>query len=459
MKLRFLFVLVMVAVLVLSACQPAAPTPTSEPAAPETGATDPPAEAEAPAEAEPEEVEPEEPVVVDEPVELITWNTWSDHHVTAFQELLDEFNAAHPNITVIQQAQPLTDYEGKLMQAVRQGVGPDMVTAFPTVAASYIDEGMIVNLTPYIDDPEFGIPGFRESISEGVYQDITQWDGNIYILPILSGGEVFYYNQTLFDEVGVDVPTTWAELEEAGRKITEATGKPAFGFDSEIDGFQVLIMQNGSGYINPDTLTVEYNNETAVEQLEWFCGLVDEGVFRLVGEDVYFSNPFGSQAVASYIGSAAGYGFVESAVDGQFEFGVAPIPQGGSTEYISNWGSGWIIFTTTEAKQRAAFEFIKFLGSPEVAARWGAAFGGVPAYQAAIDQPVFQEFMATNPAIQAQAEQIHRVGSLSSIPGSAAIRTVIGRAVTSACTGQMTAEAALQRAEEEGNLELQAANP
>ncbi|HZW03328.1 MAG TPA: ABC transporter substrate-binding protein, partial [Anaerolineaceae bacterium] len=404
-------------------------------------ATEPPAEPEAPA----------------EPVELVIWNTWADHHVTAFQELLDEFNAAHPGITVIQQAQPLTDYEGKLMQAVRQGAGPDLVTTFATVAANYINEGMIVNLSEYIDDPEIGLPNFKESISEGVYQEITQWDGNVYMMPMFTGGEVFYYNQTLFDELGVEVPTTWAELEETGRTITEATGKPAFGFDNEIDGFQVLIMQNGSGYINPETKTVEYNNEIAVEQLEWFCGLVEEGVFRLVGEDVYFSNPFGSQAVASYIGSAAGYGFVESAVNGQFEFNVAPIPQGGTKEYISNWGGGWMIFTTTEAKQRAAWEFIKFMSSPEILARWGVAFGGVPAYPAAIEQPVFQEFMATNPAIQAQSEQIHRVGSLSAIQGSAAIRTVIGRAVTSACTGQMTAEEALTRAEEEGNLELQAA--
>ncbi len=30
------------------------------------------------------------------------------------------------------------------------------------------------------------------------------------------------------------------------------------------------------------------------------------GDFRLVGEDVFFSGPFGSQAVASYIGSSAG---------------------------------------------------------------------------------------------------------------------------------------------------------
>lgn len=390
--------------------------------------------------------------------EVVIWNTWADHHVTAFQELIDEFNAAHPDIEVRQEQQPLNDYEAKLMQAVTQGVGPDLVGAFPTMAANYIDDDLIVNLSEYIDDPEIGIPDFEASVDPGAYAEVTQWDGNVYILPDRVGGEVFYYNQTLLDEQGLAVPTTWDELEATGRTITEATGKPAFGFDSEIDGFQVLITQAGSPYLDPETLKVEFNNPTAVERLDWFCGLVDEGVFRLVGEDVYFSNPFGSQAVASYIGSAAGYGFVESAVDGQFEFGVAPIPQGGEQDYVSSWGGGWMIFKTDDATQRAAFEFLKFMTTPEISARWGVAFGGVPAYPAAVEEPVFQEYAASNPAMQAQLEQIDRIGYLPAVRGSAALRQVIGRAVSSACTGQSSAADALALAETEGNAELEAAN-
>src|SRR5262245_61313259 len=69
-----------------------------------------------------------------EPVELTVWNTWEDFHVTSFQALLDEFHESHPNITITQQPQPLTDYEAKLRQAVTAGVGPDFVGAFPTQA-------------------------------------------------------------------------------------------------------------------------------------------------------------------------------------------------------------------------------------------------------------------------------------------------------------------------------------
>lgn len=390
----------------------------------------------------------------DEPIEIVIWNTWSDHHVEAFQKLLDDFNEKHPNITVVQQPQPLADYEAKVMQAVREGKGPDIINSFPTNAANYVDEGLIVNLSEYIDDPEIGIPGFKESLPEAAYKTITQWDGDVYLLPLALYGEVFYYNKTLLDDLGLTVPKTWKELEDAGRVILEATGKPAFGFDSETDGFQVLIMQNGSDYIDTETMTVSFNNPIAVEQLEWFCGLVNEGVFRLVGEDVYFSNPFGSQAVASYIGSPAGVGFVADAVGDQFEFDVAPIPQSGIADYVSDWGNGYIIFTSNEARQKAAFEFLKYMRSPEVLGGWGVSFGIIPAYQDAIDQPVFQDYLATNPAMKAAAEQMFRTGYLPAVKGTAALRTILGRAVASACTNVMSAEEALILAEQEGNAEL-----
>ena len=395
-----------------------------------------------------------EVVVPSEPVEIVTWNTWADHHVTAFQAIIDEFNATHPLIKVVQQQQPYADFEAKVMQAVGAGNGPDFLSTFPTVAANYIDEGLIVNLSDYIDDPVIGIPGFKDMLPAGSYQEITQWDGNVYLIPLSVGGEVLYYNKTLFDSLNLTVPTTWADLEANSRIITAATGKPAFGFDNEIDGFQVLIMQNGSGYIDPETMTVKYNNPIAVQQLTWFSDLVKEGVFRLVGEDYYFSNPFGSQAVASYLGSPAGIGFVKSAVADQFEFGVAPIPQGGSVEYVSSWGGGEIIFKTTEAKQLAAYEFIKYLMTPEILGGWCAAFGVVPAYEAAVNTSIFQEYLLSDPAISASAAQLDKVGFLSAVKGSAAIRTIIGRAVGTAAAGVVTPEEALQIAEAEGNAEL-----
>ncbi|MEA4912643.1 MAG: extracellular solute-binding protein [Oscillospiraceae bacterium] len=390
-----------------------------------------------------------------EPVELVIWNTYSEHQAEAFQTILDKFNASQDMITVTVQTQPYQDFESKLMQAVRNGSGPDIVSAFPTAVANYIDEDLVVDFAPYINNADIGIEGFKDSIVGGLYDEITQWGGdNVYMIPIIVTSEVLFYNKTIYDELGLEVPATWEQLEENSRAIYEAKGIPGFGTDSAIDTWQGLIVQNGSGYINADTKTVEFDNDIALGQLTWFSDCVKEGIFRLVGEDFYFSNPFGSQAVGSYIGSSAGVGYALGAAGDSFEVGCAPIPQAGNTSYISSWGGGYVAFKTTDEKALAAYEFLKFFSQPEIAAEWAIAFGATPAYTAAVALPAYQEYTETNIAAKALAEEIQNVGYLSSITGSAAVRTCIDKMVQEACTGISTPEDALKACVEQSNAEL-----
>ena len=43
------------------------------------------------------------------------------------------------------------------MQAVRNGTGPDLVNMYPSDAVNYLNEGRLVDLSVYINDPEIGI--------------------------------------------------------------------------------------------------------------------------------------------------------------------------------------------------------------------------------------------------------------------------------------------------------------
>ena len=63
--------------------------------------------------------------------------------------------------------------------------------------------------------------------------------------------EVLYYNKSFLDENGLTAPTTWAELEEVSKQITEITGAPSFGFDSAQNVFITLVQQFGGEYTTP----------------------------------------------------------------------------------------------------------------------------------------------------------------------------------------------------------------
>lgn len=395
------------------------------------------------------------PEVVNEgPVEITYWHTYTEHHNEYLTGIVDEFNASQNEVKVVLVQQPYQDYDANLLQALRNGVGPDICSRFPTNVADYIDEDLLVDFAPYINDATIGIPNFKENLTGFVYGEITQWgDGAIYMIPNICTSEVFYYNKTLFEELNLEVPKTWEELEEVSRVIYQKTGKPGFGTDSAIDTFQGLLIQNGSGYINAETKQMDLDYDVALEQLTWLADCIKEGIFRLPGDDFYLSGPFCSGAVASYIGSSAGVGYA-TMNNGAFEVGCAPIPQAGKVLYSSSWGGGFVCFKTTEAKAKAAYKFLKWFTSTEMTSRWAINFGALPAYISGMETAEYQDYINTNIAAEALYASKDFINWLNAIKGSAGVRTAIDKMISEACLNNVDPKTALDDMIAAANAEL-----
>ena len=381
-----------------------------------------------------------------EAVEIVLWHTLTDHHQEALNKIIDGFNASQDAYVVTAQQQPYAEYDAKLLQAVGAGTGPDFTTMFPSTAINYITDGYLYDLGEFINDPEIGIPDFKDRIAAGMYAEITQWgDDGIYLLPTTFGSEVLYYNKTMLDELKLAPPATWEELEACAKAIYERYGIAGFGTDSITDTFQDWMMQGGSGYIDVENKEVVIDRELAIEKLNWFADAIKQGHFRLVGEDNYFSNPFGSQAVGMYVGSSAGVDYVYAAVpaegEGAFEVGCCPIPQG-DTKFIPNWGSTYACLSKDGEHARGVYEFLKYMTKKEQLVDWAIAFGALPAHKDSVEDAKFQEYAETNIAIKALVEEYDYVGHLPSIFGADTVRTEIDKMVQSVALGTMDAETA-----------------
>ncbi len=378
-----------------------------------------------------------------EKTKIVYWHTYTDQHEEKLLELIQAFNQSQDEYEVVAEQQPYSEIDSKVMQAARNGTAPDLTNMYPSDAVNYIKDGLLVDFTPYLEDSEIGIPNFKESIPAGQYAEITQWgDGKTYIFPCSTAGEVLFYNKTMFDKYGLAVPTTWTELENCSKVIYEKEGIPGFGTDSVTDTYQCLIMQAGSKYINAETGALEIDETIAKDKLNWFANGVKAGYFRLVGEDAYFSGPFGSQAVASYIGSSAGVSYVQAAVGDAFEIGCVPIPQEGSTKYISSWGNNLVCLSTDDVHARGAYLFLKFFTSTDNLVEWAKGFGTVPVFSDALNSASFKEFAETNIAVKALAEEVPYIGMLASVPGANNVRTEIDKMVQSVALGQSDADTA-----------------
>lgn len=395
----------------------------------------------------PDASEPVDEAAPGEAVEIVLWHTLTDHHQEALNKIIDGFNASQDKYVVVAQQQPYSEFDAKLLQSVSTGTGPDFTTMFPSTAINYMTDGYLYSFSEFINDPEIGIADFKEQVASGLYNEITQWGGDeIYLFPALFGSEVLYYNKTMFDALELSAPTTWEELEECAKAITAEYGIAGFGTDSITDTFQGWMMQSGSGYIDVDSKSVVIDKDTAIEWLNWFANGCSDGYFRLVGEDYFFSNPFGSQAVGMYVGSAAGVDYVYAAIpaegeEGHFEVGCCPIPQG-ENKYISSWGSTYVCLSRDAEHARGVYEFLKYMTRPEQLVDWAIAFGTMPAFKESVEDARFQEHAGTNIAVKALVEEYDYVNYLPSIFGADTVRTEIDKMVQSVALGTSDAETA-----------------
>lgn len=389
-----------------------------------------------------------------EPVEVVVWNTFTEHQLEAFQAIVDDFNASQSEVEVVVQAQTYDDFDEKLMQAVRNGTGPDIALDYPGTVINYLSDGFVADLSQYIDDPEIGIEDFESTVVPSIYAEATQFDdeGTVYIMPVNTTGAVLYYNKTLYDELGLEVPTTWDELVSNCQIIMDEKGIIGFGFDDLTDGAQILLMQSGIEYYDAETNTVDIDSPAAVEAFEWFAQQIDAGLFKLQ-PDGYFESEFGAEEIASYISTVASYPYIQEAVGDNFEIGVAPIPQG-DTVWAPAWNRGAIVFTSDDATQRAAYLFLKYFTSEEVNAEWCTEFGAMSAYTAVNESNVMQEFLATDASLVALNEGLDAVGYIPAFSGSSTVRDEINKALQECATGLKTAEEALEDAAEVCNAEL-----
>lgn len=155
-----------------------------------------------------------------DPVTLTMW-TWSPEAASALEDgVLAAFEDANPGITVEVQVQPDKDYQTLLTTGLAGSGGPDVaaVRAYGVIT-SFADSG---NLAP-LDDVITEWDAFSPIAIQGI---TSRTDGLRYAVPQGIQTAQMYYNKTIFDDLGLDVPTTWDEFLEVAQAIKDSGTAP-----------------------------------------------------------------------------------------------------------------------------------------------------------------------------------------------------------------------------------------
>ena len=392
-----------------------------------------------------------------EPTEVEFWHAMSGPHEEAINRFADTFNNDHENITIKPVNQGgYDDLEQKIMAAAKAGNLPVMAQAVTNVVPEYIENDFVVALNDLMQDQEIGLTDEELNDYIEVFRESSSWDDTFYSLPFSKSTRVLYYNQTILDEHNLEVPETWDELREVAGTIT-GDGVVGMGFENSYEAeFQGILKQLGGVYIDEETSEATFASEEGIEAMTFIKDMVDEGIARTAGEDDYMSNPFGRGDVAMYIGSSAGIPHVDGAMEDGIEWSTAPIPSLDG-EYASTFaGNDIIMFNQSEqAEQEAAWQFMKYLTSPEVTAEWSMLSGYLPIRYSAQESDEYQQFLEENPGFKAGPEQFDAGFFIARVPGGDAVRNIVLEELDYIMQDMKTVEEGLTDAQERSNTELQ----
>jgi len=320
------------------------------------------------------------------------------------RELLDEFEAQNPGITVTMDVLPYATVRDNLRVQVESGEAPDMarITDFAGMAGFYLD------LSDYLSDPALMEDNFNPAVLNAFRVDAE--DEGLYGFPDQLSVTAPYINRTLFEQAGVDVPSdvmeepTWEDWFTALDEVAELTGTPfTFAIDNKGHRFAAPAMIQGTEFFDEDGMFSlnDENDEGYRDFAVTLNELIESGKSpaeiwlgggQFASADEYFSNV---QTVMYYSGSWQISKFADVIGD-SFEWEVAPNPYGpGGTSAMAG-GAGIVAYDQTEHPEEVAM-VMEYLLQPEVYSQYSAEALLIPAHEAVIEAGV--EFATEDEAI------------------------------------------------------------
>jgi ABC-type glycerol-3-phosphate transport system substrate-binding protein len=447
MKWRWIFVLV--AALVVAGCQQMAVSPPQAPAEPTEAAAEPAEAAEAAAEAG----------AVAEPVTLVvTFEVGgaAEQREAFLNEMFQTYMEEHPNVTI--EFQPfIGDYEEyvtKLLVDLRGGVGPDIFSTTGSTLLQFAETGAILQAPPEAVD-------FiqQEALNASVSGSVAGRDGQYYGLPWKGDWPAFFYNKAMYEAAGISQPpANWDELAETAQKLTqrdEQGNLVVAGFFVRKTGAQLGIFEKwypfftaaGGQLFNDDMTEATFNSPEGIEALQFYVDLLHTYEVDSSEAPEGDSNGFIAGNVAQYIREPGNITrFQETAPD--LAFGTALIPSHRApARGIANIDA--LVVTKASQHPQEAWDLLLWLSSPEVSTPFAKEFFLQPIFKSVAADPFFQDNELIQPFLEQEADvfPFH--------PRSFEIETAIGRYIEQALFQAITPEEALNQAAEEVNALLQ----
>lgn len=283
------------------------------------------------------------------------------------EEIIKDFNESQDRIEVTQVMN--SDTEVPLRIATAKNEFPDIILMSglqSTETTEYILGGHLLELEEL---------DCVERIQEKYLPSLT-YDGHIYQLPLALGFEGIYVNKTLFEEAGLEIPTTYEELCSVSEQI-QAQGKTPFIF-ADTEGWTVHQNWECIQGVSTDDFGQLYINVAEGKTTFWDQTVTREAMQKLIDLHEYTSEEYqalnydeamnrfaGGEAFMFMQGSWAYRNIMQQ--NPHMELEMIPFPaEADEEQYFTLWVDSSVGIAKTCEYPEEAKEFLEYLMRPEV---------------------------------------------------------------------------------------------
>lgn len=324
----------------------------------------------------------------------INFQYWADNtdYSALMQDIIAKFNEENEyGIEVVGEEIPWDGggYSNTLFNTAMGGSDVDVATFKLSATPMFVNNDLLADLTPFVDAWED-----KADISDNIYDVMKQAGGSddaMYVMPWNIQVLYVYYRPSIFEQAGVEVPTTYDELLDAIEKCT---------MDTDGDGKTDVYgwgMRGASGGQEPWGSFIygaggSFDDLTTAESVQGMQDFID--IYKNGYAPESAPNDGFQETVANFqsgltamfihhIGSSKG--MVEALGDDVDAF-IFPAGKG---QWTSMGDTETVMFESCENKA-AAFEWMKYLAAYDGQEMWCEGTGQVPVSQTVQQEDYFQ---------------------------------------------------------------------
>jgi multiple sugar transport system substrate-binding protein len=376
------------------------------------------------------------------PVEVVFWHAQVDSAQKALHALVGTFNKTHPGIVVRDQLGSNGDSMVQKLQAVIGSDNyPDIAYVYGSDVPNVAQSSKVVDISKDIKATKFD----WNSLYEAGRQTATV-DGKIVGFPAVIDNLAVVYNTKILKAAGVAPPKanwTWDDYRAMSKKLTNAskdiygTGFPISGSEDTVWRLWPMIWQQRGELLDKSNKQARFAGAQGVKALQLLSdmALKDKSLYADQTPDTMkMYGLFNSGKMAMIV---TGPWQLSEIADHHVSYGVQVLPGFGTSHETISGPDVYMVFNHSDARRRAATEFMAWLHEPAQDLQWILGSNNLPLSSKTAALPGFKAYAAKTPGVPLFVKNLLNAHHIRPpVPQYTEISVAVGKAIATSLLGR-----------------------